>query len=84
VTAPTDGEQRKITRGLRSLAAIFARLATHQQRPQFSHVIISTWDVGPALQRVFGSGDLAMSIVLVFATMVSLSALGLLVACEDK
>jgi hypothetical protein len=33
---------------------------------------------------VFGSGDLAMSIVLVFATMVSLSAFGLLVACEDK
>jgi hypothetical protein len=29
-------------------------------------------------------GDHAMSIVLVFATMVSLSALGLLVACEDN
>jgi hypothetical protein len=35
-------------------------------------------------QRRFGSGDQAMWMVLFFATMVSLGALGLLTACENK
>jgi hypothetical protein len=34
--------------------------------------------------RFGGMGDLAMSFVMVFAAMVSLSALGLLAAYEDK
>jgi hypothetical protein len=60
------------------------RLALHQQMPQFSRVVVTTMFAGPAVLQVFGSGDHAMSIVLVFATMISLSALGLLVACEDN
>jgi hypothetical protein len=57
-------------------------VAADRTRPHFCHVIISTLRAGPTFFVGFGSGDHAMWIVL--ATMVSLSALALLAACEDK
>jgi hypothetical protein len=41
---------------LRSLAAIFARPASHQQRPQFSHVIIYTLICGACIPAGFWIG----------------------------
>jgi hypothetical protein len=57
--------------------------ASIQKTPHFRHVVISTlaWGLRPCR---FGLGDQAMWMVLFFATMVSLGALGILAACENK
>jgi hypothetical protein len=52
--------------------------------PHFRHVIVRTFPLGAYIAVGYGSGDQAMWMVLFFATMVSVGALGLLAVCENK
>jgi hypothetical protein len=60
------------------------RIPSMRKPPHFRHVIVRTLPAWSLHQRRFGSGDQAMWMVLFFATMVSLGAVGLLAASENQ
>jgi hypothetical protein len=79
VNPPISVEQLNRIVDLRSSA----RAVRHfdSKTPHFCHVVVRTFHLG---SYIVVGGDQAMWMVLFFAIMVSLGALGLLTACENQ